>query len=991
MKSLSLTFPSLLAFSTAVIPCCVAPLYGAEFRLEPGDRIAIVGNALAERLQHDGWFETYLQAAYPDHKLVVRNLGYSGDQVHYRPRAHEAFGDSDLHLANTQASVVFGFFGYNESFADNPEEYRNQLSAWVDHVRNLKYLHGKAPRVVLFSPISHENLKNSLLPDGAENNKRLEKITKITAEVAKDKGLVHVDLFNASKKWYEGAKAPLTLNGIHLSEHGNEVLSRSVFREILKLEINLDPAKMQLLRESVIEKEAHWYQRYRAASANDVWGSRSSQDGNHAVQSRELQQLDVLTANRDLQVWARAKGGDHTINDSNVPKSAPVGTHITRDVRFLTPEQTRETFSTEDGLEVNVFAGEDKFPEIVNPVAVQVDPKGRLWVASWEDYPKWLPGTPVKDRLVILTDEDGDGKADQSKTFANVSQLTGFEFWNGGVIAVAAPDVYFLRDTNGDDVADEKTLIFTGLGADDTHHAANNLVFGPDGYIYYQRGIFILENVETPWRVSAESGSSGLYRFNPRTFDYSFVVANNPNPHGIAFDEWGHLLINDGTTGKAFQVYLDSSSKNPTEARFKARPLVATTVRPVAASMVLSSPHFPDDYQNNYLILNTIGYQGIKRYQLEHKPGGIIEGKNENNLLFTGVDPKFAPSSEATPRVVDPEYKGDPNFRPVDAVVGADGALYFADWHNPVITHGPYNLRDTSRDRKHGRIYRVTAKGRPLMKPVAIHGESISHLLELFRHPSEAVRHRVRVELSGRPTDEVTAQAASWSAALDPTKPADAIPLLEVLWLHQQHGARNPSLLEKARKIVDERAKSAVDLVAWHWSGADTYMKGLTDAKVSGMQSRTFFEPFWKVASGETPKPTAEVKAVDLRGSEKAKINVQASLMKFSIEAFTVEPSQHIELTLDNTDLMPHNLLIVAPGKIEEVSKLAMEMGVAGWGKHYVPESSDVLFATKLVDASKKETLQIKVPDKPGDYPFVCTFPGHAQMMRGIMKVEAKK
>src|SRR5690606_28884040 len=109
--------------------------------------------------------------------------------------------------------------------------------------------------------------------------------------------------------------------------------------------------------------------------------------------------------------------------------------------------------------------------------------------------------------------------------------------------------------TDGDDVADVKIHLFGGLGADDTHHAANNLAFGPDGYIYYQRGIFILENVETPWRVSEESGTTGVYRFNPRTFDFSFVVENSPNPHGISFDKWGNLFITDGTSGKAFHVY----------------------------------------------------------------------------------------------------------------------------------------------------------------------------------------------------------------------------------------------------------------------------------------------------------------------------------------------------------------------------------------------------------------------------------------------------
>lgn len=974
-----------------------APIFAGEFKLEPGDKIAVVGNALAERLQNDGWFESYLQSALPEYKLQLRNLGYSGDQVHYRPRAHEGFGDSDSHLANVQASVIFSFFGYNESFADQPEDYRKQLSAWVDHVKALKYLPGKAPRLVLFSPIAHEDLDNALLPDGKENNRKLAEIAKVTEEVAKAKSVSYVDLFEASKEWYAANQEALTINGVHLNEKGNQTLASYLVEKVLKKTPNLDPESLEKLRAAVQEKDRHWFHRYRAASGNDVWGTRSIQDGNHETLNRELQQLEVMTANRDQQVWARAKGGDLKVDDKNVPSSVKVGTHIVRDVKFLSPEETAKSLTLPEELQINVFAAEDQFPEIVNPVALQVDTKGRIWVASWEDYPKWKPGTEVKDRLVILSDEDGDGKADKSKTFAHVSNLTGFEFWNGGVIAVAAPNVYFLKDTDGDDVADQTIHLFGGLGSDDTHHAANNIILGPDGYIYYQRGIFILENVETPWRVSEESGTTGLYRFNPRTFDFSYVVQNSPNPHGIAFDKWGSLLINDGTSGKAFQVYQDqqpaSAPGGTIVDSFKSRPLVATTVRPVASSIILSSPHFPESYDNNYLILNTIGYQGIKQYSLEHLPNGAVEGKNESNLLFTGGDPTFKPNSEATPRVIPEGYTGDPNFRPTDAAIGFDGALYVSDWQNPVITHSPYNLRDTSRDRRHGRIYRVTAKGRPLMERPKVAGESVDHLLSLLRHPSGAIRHQARVELSAHPSEEVIKKTLAWAANLQPEKVEDAIPLLEALWAIQQHGGKDEALLKKAQTIVEPKAKPAVDLVAWHWSGRNTHFRGDVTKQERGMQFKTGYESFWTklTGQGDAPKVTAVVQTVDLRDKPVAQITIQTTLLKFNVESFTVSPGQSVELTLDNVDIMPHNLIITSPGTIEEVSKKAMEMGVEGWGKHYNPATKDVLHATKLVDASKKEVLSFKAPEKPGDYPYVCTFPGHSFVMRGVMTVAEKK
>lgn len=980
-----------LGTSFLVLCACVASA-DDHLSLQPGDRVAVVGNALAERLQQDGWFETYLQATHPESKLVVRNLGYSGDQVHYRPRAHEGFGDSDSHLANVQATVVFAFFGYNESFAENLEDYREQLGGWVDHLRRLTYLpDGKSPRVVLFSPIAHENLGSPLLPDGKENNQRLATISRLTAEVAQEKNVPHVDLFNASLVWYAAADRPLTINGIHLEDAGNRTLARYFTSEVLKKQPALDDAKLERLREVVMEKDRHWFNRYRAASGNDIWGSRSVQDGNHATLNRELLMLDVMTANRDQLVWARARGEDHMVDDRNVPESLKVGTHIVREVTFTDPREAIERMTYPSDLEVKLFAAEDRFPEVINPVALQVDTRGRLWVASWKDYPKWHPRHPVEDRLVILSDDDGDGEADKAKTFAHISQLTGFEFWNGGVIAVSAPDVFFLKDTDGDDVADVKIHFFGGLGADDTHHAANNLVFGPDGYIYYQRGIFILENVETPWRAAAESGTTGLYRFNPRTFDFSLVVENSPNPHGISFDPWGNLLITDGTTGKAYHVYHELV---PSEGQFRdawnKRPLVPTTVRPVASSLYFSSPHFPEAYQNNFLVLNTIGYQGIKRFGLVYHDDGRIDGEELENFLFTGTDPTFQPNSEATPREVPPDYRGDPNFRPSDAVVGLDGALYFADWHNPVITHSPYNLRDISRDAQHGRIYRVTAKGRPLLDPVRIHGESIEHLVGLLRHPADAVRHQVRVELSGRESAEVVAKTKAWAAALDPVKSEDAIPLLEALWLHQQHGSPDLALLEKARAMTDPRAKPALETIAWHWSGRSTSLPGGTDKETLGMQFRTGYEAFWTKLRGlmdQPASPPPSVKSLDLRSEEMAQLTIKAALLKFEIKSFAVSPGQAVELTLENADVMPHNLLIVAPGTIEAVSTAAMAMGVEGWGKHYVPDRQDVLHATKLVDASKQETLKFTAPEQPGDYPYVCTFPGHAYVMRGVMKV----
>lgn len=156
---------------------------------------------------------------------------------------------------------------------------------------------------------------------------------------------------------------------------------------------------------------------------------------------------------------------------------------------------------------MNVFASEKQFPDFANPVQLQVDAKGRLWAASWNTYPKWEPLKPMNDSLMIFEDTDRDGKADKRTVFANVHNPLGFEFWGRGVIVTSGPDLLYLEDTDGDDVADVRTILLQGLNASDTHHAANNLIYGPDGGIYWQSGIFLVHNHETPWAKNLNIGA----------------------------------------------------------------------------------------------------------------------------------------------------------------------------------------------------------------------------------------------------------------------------------------------------------------------------------------------------------------------------------------------------------------------------------------------------------------------------------------------------
>ncbi len=685
-----------------VLAVSVAACGSRQTLFESGDHVVIIGSGLADRMQHDGWLEAYLQSELPDLQLVLRNQGFTGDRIDHRPRV-EGFPSADEYLAQSQADVILAMFGYNESFDGDPAKFGAALEAWIDHTRAQDYSGKGAPRIVLFSPIAHEDLKDPNLPDGRENNARLAAYAETMGTVAEARDVPYVDLFGPSLQLYQGASVPLTIDGVHLGSDGNRQVAAVIAEALLGSPPDVEADRLELVRQAVIDKNWHWFNIYRTTDGNDVWGTRSTlefTDGqtNRVVLQNELAQLDVMTANRDRVIWAAASGERIEPDDSNVPEPIEVvsnlaepqlqdGVSKTGTLDYLSGEAAISKMKLERGMRANLFASEERFPELVNPVQLGVDTRGRLWAATWATYPKWEPTKEMNDRLLIFPDDDRDGVADRAITFAYVHNPTGFEFWNGGVIVASVPDLWFLKDTDGDDVADVRIRMMGALGSADTHHSANNFVYGPDGFLYYQRGVFNVSNVETPWATNQESKVSGMYRFNPRTYEFSFHAVNNPNPHGISFDYWGYHYATDGTGGEAYQV------KPAADGGFSMRKLLQKTVRPVPSSGILSSAHFPRRNQGNFLILNVIAFLGIKQYTLDFDTAtGDVHGTETTDLMVSS----------------------DPNFRPVDFEIGDDGGLYVADWANAVIGHMQHNARDPARDHGHGRIYRITVPSRPL-------------------------------------------------------------------------------------------------------------------------------------------------------------------------------------------------------------------------------------------------------------------------------------
>ncbi len=800
-------------FAAALRLAAVAFLVSAaqeapRLRLEPGDRVCIIGNTLADRMQHDGWLETLLHSRFPRHELVIRNLGFSGDEISLRLRS-SGFGSPDQHLAFNKADVIFAFFGYNESFGGEAglEKFRRDLDGFVASTLEKKYNGKGPPRLVLFSPVAHEDLRDPNLPDGAAANLRLAPYVRAMAETARARGIPFVDLFAPSRKLYAAAPRPLTINGVHLTEEGDRLLALSIDGALFP-----DPGPvretdfLEGIRRRVLDKNFHWFHRYRATDGYSTFGGRAdlrfvNGQTNREVMQRELEILDVLTANRDRATWAAAQGRPTAPDDSSAPPFVPVttnkpgqgpgGKHL-----FLEAELAISRMQVARGMKVNLYASEEQFPELANPVQMAFDAKGRLWVAAWPTYPHWKPREPMNDRLLILEDADGDGRADRCKVFAgDLHNPTGFEFYNGGVLVAMAPDLLFLKDTDGDDRADVRERVLHGLDSADTHHTSNSFVFDAGGALYFQEGTFHHTQVETPWAAPERSANAAVFRYEPRSHKFEVYVGFGfANPHGHVFDRWGQDLVTDGTgaqtyVGLSFSGRVHFPRKHP-----KPPQAYQQRTRPCAGTEILSSRHFPEGNQGHFLVTNVIGFQGILQYRISDKGSG-----------FSGAEAEPIVSST------------DPNFRPSDVEVGPDGAIYFTDWHNPIIGHMQHNLRDPSRDRAHGRVYRVTHLDRPLLKPPAIAGQPIEKLLDLLKEPEDRVRSRAKIELSGRPTGEVVAALGKWVTALDAGDREHEHHLLEALWVHQWHNVVNDGLLRRLLRSPDFRARAAATRVLRYW------------------------------------------------------------------------------------------------------------------------------------------------------------------------------
>ncbi len=402
---------------------------------------------------------------------------------------------------------------------------------------------------------------------------------------------------------------------------------------------------------------------------------------------------------RRVTLLILALAGTIAVSAAPVPLT---GAHAPAATPALPPAEAQKKFVVPEGFEARLFAAE---PDVINPVAMTWDERGRLWVVELFEYPKGAaPGTKPRDCIKILEDADNDGRADKVTVFADGLNLaTGILIGNGGVYVGEAPNLIFLQDTNHDDKVDTRTVLLTGFGLEDRHELLNGFTWGPDGWLYMTHGVFTHSKVKIP--EATEPGiemNAAVARYHPRTKKFEVFAEGTSNPWGVDFDAAGNAFVSACVIDHLFHmapggIYQRQSGVPKNPYAYELLPSIVDHKHYMAAYCgicVYQGDNFPAEYQGRVFMGNI--HQNAINHDRLIPNGSSFKAVAEKDFLTTS----------------------DGWFMPVSEQVGPDGALWIADWYDKYPCYQNALADPEGVDRERGRIWRVVYVGKEKGKTI---------------------------------------------------------------------------------------------------------------------------------------------------------------------------------------------------------------------------------------------------------------------------------
>ncbi len=469
------------------------------------------------------------------------------------------------------------------------------------------------------------------------------------------------------------------------------------------------------------------------------------------------QEIRIVLVDKDSGPWGHLNFDDFKQTGerpNDVPAPPPPDTRA----NGLSPADAVKAMTVPEGFTVKLVASE---PEIHQPIAFCFDERGRMWLLECYEYPRGQPvGKKGKDRILILEDTTGSGKADKITVFyEGLNLATGIEIGYGGVFVGAAPNLLFIPDRNHDDVPDgEPEVLLSGFGRNDTHELLNSFIWGPDGWLYGNHGVFVPSNVQDIKFTAC------VWRYHPIIKKFEIFAEGGSNQWGLDFDDYGSAFITACVIPHLYHMvpgglYQRQAGQNSNPYAYGEIVTIADhrhflgnqwndTDRRSSDSLGGGHAHdgaciylgdtYPAEYRNTIFMGNLHGNR-INRDLLVRNKSGYI-GKHGPDFLLAN----------------------DKWFRPSGERMGPDGSVYISDWYDKQHCH---NNNTDAWDRTNGRVYKVEYKGTKWPGAFDLSKLSVAELCAMQKDRNDwKVRQARRI--------------------LAEKKPAEAIPLLKEIALH---------------------------------------------------------------------------------------------------------------------------------------------------------------------------------------------------------------